>query len=69
MAQLEGKIVECRFEFETQRWVFMRERTDKSFPNSYKTAQGMLHSFHRVVLYSTLHRVPVLHHSSLLVWF
>ena len=35
-----NKIIECRFEFngETGSWVFMRERTDKTFPNSFKTA-------------------------------
>lgn len=33
---LDNKIIECTFE--NGRWVFMRERTDKSFPNSYNTA-------------------------------
>ncbi|CAG9858499.1 unnamed protein product [Phyllotreta striolata] len=31
-----GKIVECKYE--NNQWVFMRERTDKNFPNSYDTA-------------------------------
>lgn len=35
---LNGKIIECKFE--NNQWVFMRERTDKSFPNSYSTALG-----------------------------
>lgn len=44
---LDNKIIECRWEFLPAvsgqlngRWVFMRERTDKSFPNSFKTASG-----------------------------
>lgn len=37
--ELNNKIVECKYE--NSQWVFMRERTDKSFPNSYTTATGM----------------------------
>lgn len=37
LEKYDGKIIECRFENNT--WIFMRERTDKSFPNSYKTAR------------------------------
>lgn len=36
----DGKIIECKFD--NNAWVFMRERIDKSFPNSYKTAVGEL---------------------------
>ncbi|XP_003748458.1 mRNA-capping enzyme [Galendromus occidentalis] len=36
---LDGKIVECKFK--GKGWVIMRERTDKSFPNGYKTAVGV----------------------------
>lgn len=35
---LDNKIIECRWDEPRRKWVFMRERTDKSFPNSYKTA-------------------------------
>lgn len=35
---LDGKIVECKWE--NNQWVFMRERTDKSFPNAVETAMG-----------------------------
>lgn len=35
---LNGKIIECRW-FEN-RWDFMRERVDKSYPNHYNTAIG-----------------------------
>lgn len=35
---LDGKIIECKFE--SNQWIFMRERVDKSFPNSYNTAIG-----------------------------
>uniref|UniRef100_A0AAV2KDJ9 mRNA capping enzyme C-terminal domain-containing protein n=1 Tax=Knipowitschia caucasica TaxID=637954 RepID=A0AAV2KDJ9_KNICA len=34
----DNKIIECKFEHNT--WVFMRQRVDKSFPNSYDTAMG-----------------------------
>ena len=37
---LNLKIIECSFDTETENWVFMRQRTDKSFPNSYNTAMG-----------------------------
>ncbi|MCL4115734.1 UNVERIFIED_CONTAM: hypothetical protein GTU68_011226 [Idotea baltica] len=36
--EMNGKIVECKLE--NDKWVMMRERTDKSFPNSYTTAMG-----------------------------
>lgn len=36
---MDGKIIECKFE--NGNWKFMRERTDKSFPNALKTAIGM----------------------------
>jgi mRNA-capping enzyme len=40
LKELNNKIVECKFQ--DNEWVFMRERTDKSFPNSYSTATGMV---------------------------
>jgi len=42
MKEYDGKIVECKWE--NNQWVFMRERTDKSFPNGFKTAQGVINS-------------------------
>ncbi|XP_068216244.1 mRNA-capping enzyme isoform X2 [Palaemon carinicauda] len=42
LKQYDNKIVECKFE--NNRWVFMRERTDKSFPNSYTTAIAVCNS-------------------------
>ena len=38
LKQYDNKIIEC--EFENNSWVFMRQRTDKSFPNAYNTAMG-----------------------------
>ncbi|GMR59708.1 hypothetical protein PMAYCL1PPCAC_29903, partial [Pristionchus mayeri] len=38
----DGKIIECKRE--NNQWVFMRERTDKSLPNSLKTAQAVVNS-------------------------
>ncbi|KAF7991626.1 hypothetical protein HCN44_010427, partial [Aphidius gifuensis] len=39
--ELDNKIIECKYE--NRKWVFIRERTDKSFPNSYDTAMSILH--------------------------
>ena len=41
LRQYDKKIIECTFE--NGRWVFMRERTDKSFPNGHATAVGKIH--------------------------
>lgn len=38
LKDLNNKIIECKYE--NGKWVFMRERTDKSFPNSYVTARS-----------------------------
>ena len=38
LKELNNKIVECKYQ--DNQWIFMRERTDKSFPNSYNTATG-----------------------------
>jgi len=40
LRQYDGKIIECTFQ--NNQWRFLRERTDKSFPNAFKTAQGAL---------------------------
>ncbi|XP_055628803.1 mRNA-capping enzyme [Toxorhynchites rutilus septentrionalis] len=42
LRELDNKIIECKFE--NNAWVFMRERTDKSFPNSYNTARSVCQS-------------------------
>lgn len=38
------KIIECKFDERRKQWVFMRERTDKSFPNAYTTAMAVCQS-------------------------
>lgn len=43
LKQYDNKIIECTFANNT--WVFMRQRVDKSFPNSYDTAMGETLSF------------------------
>uniref|UniRef100_A0A158P8V7 mRNA-capping enzyme n=1 Tax=Angiostrongylus cantonensis TaxID=6313 RepID=A0A158P8V7_ANGCA len=41
----DNKIIECTFEVRLNgQWIFMRERTDKSLPNSLKTAQAVYNS-------------------------
>lgn len=42
LRELDNKIIECRFD--ANKWEFMRERTDKSFPNSFRTAEGVCKS-------------------------
>ena len=46
LKELNGKIIECKWEGgeKTGGWVFMRERTDKSFPNGFNTAMGVIES-------------------------
>ncbi|KAI5094425.1 mRNA-capping enzyme [Silurus meridionalis] len=42
LKQYDNKIIECTFKNNT--WVFMRQRIDKSFPNSYDTAMAVCSS-------------------------
>ncbi|XP_034230434.1 mRNA-capping enzyme [Thrips palmi] len=42
LKDMNNKIVECKFN--NGQWEFMRERTDKSFPNSYNTAVAVFNS-------------------------
>ncbi|KAF6036629.1 RNGTT [Bugula neritina] len=42
--QYNNKIVECSWDVEKKGWKFMRERTDKSFPNAYSTAIAVVES-------------------------
>jgi len=46
---LDNKIVECHWDPEKNSWVFMRQRTDKSFPNAYTTAMGVCESIQKPV--------------------
>lgn len=47
MRDLDNAIVECKFE--NGQWVFMRQRIDKSFPNSIKTAESVCKSINKPV--------------------
>ncbi|XP_013383469.1 mRNA-capping enzyme [Lingula anatina] len=49
LKQYDGKIIECHFDLNTNQWRFMRERTDKSFPNAYTTAMGVCESIRNPV--------------------
>lgn len=44
LKQYNNKIIECTYDMEENKWVFLRERTDKSFPNSYNTAFSVCQS-------------------------
>ncbi|CAG2101565.1 unnamed protein product, partial [Medioppia subpectinata] len=63
LKQYDNKIVECNFDVAIQQWVFMRERTDKSFPNSHRTAtsvcQSMLRPITKEVLFDYIDRNAV----------
>ena len=43
LAGLHNKIIECRWG--NDKWEFMRERLDKSYPNHMSTAIGLKHFF------------------------
>ncbi|TKS76257.1 mRNA-capping enzyme HCE MCE1 [Collichthys lucidus] len=47
LKQYDNKIIECTFANNT--WVFMRQRVDKSFPNSYDTAMAVCKSIREPV--------------------
>ncbi|XP_030054965.1 mRNA-capping enzyme isoform X1 [Microcaecilia unicolor] len=47
LKQYDNKIIECKFE--NNSWVFMRQRIDKSFPNSYDTAMAVCNSIQNPV--------------------
>ncbi|KAI0231116.1 mRNA-capping enzyme [Lamellibrachia satsuma] len=49
LRQLNNKIIECSWDSETTGWQFMRERTDKSFPNAYTTAMAVCNSITKPV--------------------
>lgn len=44
---LNNKIIECKRM--NNEWIFMRERTDKSFPNSFNTAEAVCRSINEPV--------------------
>ncbi|XP_037570170.1 mRNA-capping enzyme [Dermacentor silvarum] len=47
LKELDNKIVECKID--GSQWVLLRERTDKSFPNSFSTAEGVMESIRNPV--------------------
>ncbi|CAH1784913.1 unnamed protein product [Owenia fusiformis] len=49
LKQYDGKIIECSWDAKMNTWKFMRERTDKSFPNGYNTAVGVIKSIQQPV--------------------
>jgi mRNA-capping enzyme len=58
LRELDNKIIECHYDAAKKQWIFMRQRTDKSFPNSYTTAMGVCDSISKPVtkemLYDTI---------------
>ena len=49
LKQYNNKIIECKFDLNTNSWIFLRERTDKSFPNAYSTAEAVMKSIREPV--------------------
>ena len=49
LKQYDNKIIECTYDMNARQWVFMRERTDKTFPNSYNTAIAVCDSIRNPV--------------------
>eukprot|EP00095_Tigriopus_kingsejongensis_P004298 maker-scaffold346_size200932-snap-gene-0.7 protein:Tk04298 transcript:maker-scaffold346_size200932-snap-gene-0.7-mRNA-1 annotation:"hypothetical protein CAPTEDRAFT_167250" len=47
--ELNNKIIECTWDAEKKQWAFMRERTDKSYPNGFNTAQNVVSSIQEPV--------------------
>lgn len=47
LRQYDNKIIECNFA--NNKWEFMRQRVDKSFPNAYDTAMGVWESIQKPV--------------------
>lgn len=49
LKELDNKIIECYWDAKKNTWKFMRQRTDKSFPNAYTTAMGVIESIKKPV--------------------
>ena len=46
LKEMDNKIIECTVD-KMGQFVFMRERTDKSFPNGFTTAKGKKRGFEK----------------------
>lgn len=44
LKKYHNRIIECRYNFSKNAWEFMRERTDKKYPNSIRTATNVVNS-------------------------
>ncbi|KAK7091176.1 mRNA-capping enzyme-like [Littorina saxatilis] len=55
LRELDNKIIECSWD--GKGWKFMRQRTDKSFPNGYATAMGVCGSIRNPVTKDILFNV------------
>lgn len=52
LKDMDNKIVECKYG--NGQWEFMRERTDKTFPNSVNTAKAVWSSIQQPVVQAHL---------------
>lgn len=55
LKKLDKRIIECTYD--GKQWVFLKLREDKSFPNSYATAQSVCHSIKQPVTQKWLFEV------------
>lgn len=54
LKDMDNKIIECHWEAAGKFWKFMRERTDKSFPNAYETYMSICQTIHEPVSQESL---------------
>ncbi|XP_053205509.1 mRNA-capping enzyme-like [Panonychus citri] len=63
MKDLDGKIIECTWDYGKNCWKFMRIRTDKSFPNAYETANSVMETIRNPIskdrLLDFIERIPL----------
>ena len=57
LRQYNNKIIECSWDFDKKVWKFMRERTDKSYPNKVQTAQCIIRSIKNPITKELLYKV------------
>ena len=57
LRKYDKKIIECSWDFGKKVWKFMRERTDKSFPNRIETAQSIMKSIKNPLTKDSLYTV------------
>ena len=42
MKEFDKKVIECKYDASSKRWIFLRVRTDKNMPNHISTANAVM---------------------------